>query len=156
MDTTLETEVVIVGAGPAGLAVAACLRQTGVPFLLLEQSDRVGAAWHRHYDRLHLHTHKRWSALPYAPFPPKYPAYPSRQQFVDYLEAYTRRFQLEPRLGERVAAARFVEDWWQITTDRAAYRARQLVIATGQAGTPKLPYWPGQEDFTGRILHSSA
>ena len=150
------TEVVIVGAGPAGLAVAGCLRQTRVPFILLDRSDRIGAAWHRHYDRLHLHTHKRWSALPYLPFPRDYPAYPSRQQFIDYLNAYTRKFQLEPRFGEHVTMARFAADRWHITTDHSSYRSRHLVIATGQAGEPNLPHWPGQETFRGRLLHSSA
>ena len=48
-----ETNTLIIGAGPAGLAVAACLKQRDVPFILLEQGDRVGRAWHDHYDRLH-------------------------------------------------------------------------------------------------------
>ncbi len=52
----IETNTLIIGAGPAGLAVAACLKQCGVPFILLEQGERVGRAWHEHYDRLHLHT----------------------------------------------------------------------------------------------------
>ena len=47
-DTTpiIETNTLIIGAGPAGLAVAACLKQREVPFILLEQGDRVGRAWH--------------------------------------------------------------------------------------------------------------
>ena len=149
------TEVVIVGAGPSGLAVAACLRQASIPFILLERSQRIGAAWHRHYDRLHLHTHKRWSALPHRPFPREYPAYPSRQQFIDYLDAYSRQFQLQPRFGEHVIVGRFAGDWWQIATDHSTFHARQLVIATGQAGEPNLPRWHGQEAFSGQILHSS-
>ena len=53
-----ETDTVIIGGGPAGLATSACLRRAGVPFVMLERSDRVGAAWHQRYDRLHLHTAK--------------------------------------------------------------------------------------------------
>ncbi len=78
--------VTVVGAGPAGLAVAACLAERGVTALLLEASAQVGATWRRHYDRLHLHTHKGGSALPGLAFPSDYPRYPSREQFVAYLE----------------------------------------------------------------------
>ncbi|HET6283425.1 MAG TPA: FAD-dependent oxidoreductase, partial [Polyangia bacterium] len=64
-----ETGTVIVGAGPAGLAVAACLRRAGSPFVVLEQSDAgVGASWRKRYRRLHLHTAKQYSGLPYLPF----------------------------------------------------------------------------------------
>ena len=72
----IETNTLIVGAGPAGLAVAACLKQRGVPFILLEQGERVGRAWHDHYDRLHLHTSRGMSGLPGYPMPRSYPRYP--------------------------------------------------------------------------------
>src|SRR3954452_9016515 len=97
---------IVVGAGPAGLAVGACLKQAGISCLILEQADQVGVAWHRYYERLHLHTDKNHSALPFAPFPKEYPRYPSRLQMISYLEAYSRRFQLEPRLGQQVVSAR--------------------------------------------------
>jgi indole-3-pyruvate monooxygenase len=58
----LQTEVVVTGAGPAGLAVGDCLRRAGVPFVLLERADVTASAWRRHYDRLHLHTAKRYSS----------------------------------------------------------------------------------------------
>ena len=61
-----ETETLVIGAGPAGLAVAAYLRRRGLRFEVLERSDAVGSAWRRHYERLHLHTVKRHSALPAA------------------------------------------------------------------------------------------
>src|SRR5262245_12937080 len=93
---------IIVGAGAAGLAVSACLKQAGIPNLILEQSDQVGATWRRHYDRLHLHTDKNNSALPFAPFPKEYPRYPSRDQVVEYLEEYTKRFDLDVHFNQRV------------------------------------------------------
>ena len=57
-----ETPVLIIGAGPSGLATAACLRQKGIDFEIIEKSDQVGHAWHNHYDRLHLHTVKELSS----------------------------------------------------------------------------------------------
>ena len=94
----MPDQTIIIGAGPAGLAVGACLKQAGLSCVILEQSDVVGSAWHQHYDRLHLHTAKAYSALPFMPFPKDYPRYPSRAQVISYLEAYARQFQLEPSL----------------------------------------------------------
>ena len=61
--------MLIVGAGPAGLASAACLTQRRVPFILIEAEQKVGASWRRHYDRLCLHTTKTHSSLPGLAFP---------------------------------------------------------------------------------------
>jgi indole-3-pyruvate monooxygenase len=151
----VRSHTIVVGAGPAGLAIGACLKKAGVPCLILEQSDKVGAAWHRHYDRLHLHTAKTFSKLPFAPFPRDYPRYPSRMQVIDYLEAYTRQFQLEPRLGQQVIQARFVNGVWEVQTQDTRYVALNLVIATGYNRQPYLPGWTGQASFSGNLLHSS-
>lgn len=150
-----DPSVIIVGAGPAGLAVGAGLKRAAVAFLLLEQSDHVGAAWHRHYDRLHLHSDKAHSALPFLAFPREYPRYPSRAQVIDYLEAYARRFELEPKLGQRVLEARLADGRWQVQTENSSYEAPNLVVATGCNREPYLPAWPGQAAFRGSVLHSS-
>src|SRR4051794_39461821 len=99
---TTETDTIIVGAGPAGLAVGAVLQRVNVPFVMLERAERVGESWHRHYDRLHLHTPKSHSSLPYRAYPRTYPRYPSRQQVVEYLDDYARAFDLEPHFGREV------------------------------------------------------
>jgi len=96
-----ETDTIIIGAGPAGLAVGAVLRRAKIQFVMLERADRVGESWHRHYDRLRLHTPKSHSALPDRAFPRTYPRYPSREQVVAYLDDYARAFELEGRLHRR-------------------------------------------------------
>src|SRR3954469_22708267 len=131
-----KIHTVVVGAGPAGLAVGACLQRAGVSFLILEQADQVAVAWRRHYERLHLHTDKKHSALPFAPLPREYPRYPSRVQMIDYLEAYARRFQLAPRLRQRVVAARRMNGSWAVQTQDTQYQATNLVIATGNSREP--------------------
>ncbi len=154
-DAPIRTEVVIVGAGPAGLAVAACLRQAGVPCVVLERGDRIAPSWHRHYERLHLHTAKTFSHLPYFAFPHHYPRYPSRLQVIDYLEAYAAHFDIRPHFRQDVVAAQRVAGDWRITTDRASYLTSNLVIATGYNRCPYRPAWPGQPHFDGHIVHSS-
>src|SRR5947209_2066000 len=108
----IHTQVVIVGAGPAGLALAACLQRARIPFVVLERGDRIAMSWHRHYERLHLHTAKAFSGLPYLPFPRHYPRYPSRLQVIDYLEAYAAHFGIQPRFGQNVVAVKHVAGEW--------------------------------------------
>jgi indole-3-pyruvate monooxygenase len=147
--------VTIVGAGPAGLAVAACLKQRGVTALLLEASQAVGAAWRGHYDRLHLHTHKGGSALPGLAFPADHPRYPSREQVVAYLEGYARHFGLAPAFGEAVGRVARVDDNWIVTTAKRQLSTKHVVVATGNTRVPVQPTWPGLDTFTGDVLHSS-
>lgn len=144
------------GAGPSGLAVAACLERARVPYVLLEAKDTVGSSWRGHYERLHLHTVKALSSLPYVPFPKAYPRYVPRAAFVEYLDAYARRFGLSPRFGQAVKRARFVEGRWTVETESESFAAEKLVVATGYNRRPVIPSFPGQDTFAGTILHSSA
>lgn len=147
-------DTIIIGAGPAGLACAAMLAERGQPSLVVEQGDSIAASWHSHYDRLHLHTHRNHSALPGKPMPRSYPKYPSRRQVIAYLQDYARSFGINVRLGERATGIRKGADW-EVTTTRTSYVSPTVVVASGLAHTPVRPRWPGQQDFEGKLLHSS-
>ena len=150
------TNTLIVGAGPAGLAVGAVLRRAGVPFIVLERGEHVAESWRRHYDRIHLHTPKRFSSLPYRAFPSTYPRYPSGQQVVDYLTDYARSFHIEPELGREVQrCVRGDDGMWETFTNAGVYQSRRVVIATSFNRVPNVPRWPGQDTFIGPVLHSS-
>jgi cation diffusion facilitator CzcD-associated flavoprotein CzcO len=152
---TRETNTIVIGAGPAGLAVGAVLRRADVPFVMLERAERVGESWHRHYDRLHLHTPKSHSALPYRAYPRAYPRYPSRQQVVEYIDDYARAFALAPEFGRDVQrCVRGADGVWDVATNAGNYRGRRLVVATGYNRVPNVPRWPGQDTFPGQIIHS--
>ncbi|MCB9453762.1 MAG: NAD(P)/FAD-dependent oxidoreductase [Anaerolineaceae bacterium] len=152
---TEQTNTLVIGASAAGLATAACLKHEAIPFILLEQVEHVAAVWRRHYDRLHLHTNKALSALPYLPMPGDYPKYPSRDQVVAYMETYTRHHGLQPRFGQQVTSVRRENNRWITETQDTRYESAHVIIATGYTRQPNIPVFPGQEAFTGTILHSS-
>lgn len=145
----------MIGAGPAGLACGAAMKQAGIAVSVLDRASAVGSAWRRHYDRLHLHTDRGHSGLPGLAMPRSYPKYPSRQQVVDYLEAYARKFEIAPRLNTSVTRIASEEDSWRVETDGQGFRGPVVVVATGMAGWPARPSWPGIDAFSGDILHSS-
>jgi len=149
------TPVAIIGAGPAGLAVAACLRQAGVDFIIMEKEQQAAPAWRRHYERVHLHTTKRYSSLPFAPFPRHYPRYVPRDLFVDYIDAYAQRFDLRPKFGETVKAIAREDQGWRVEATSGPLRARHVVIASGYNAEPLRPGFTGIDTFTGKTLHSA-
>jgi hypothetical protein len=148
--------VVIVGAGPAGLACAGALRAVGVENVILEKAGAVGAVWRRHYDRLHLHTDRGHSGLPGLAMPGSYPRYPSRAQVVDYLENYARHFDLHPVFNAPVKTIRREGAVWHVDAGEHSVSANAVVVATGWADFPYAPHWPGMDRFAGEILHSNA
>ena len=149
-------DTLIIGAGPAGLASAACLRRRGGSFIVLERGSTIGSSWQRHYERLHLHTDARHSALPYLDFARGTPRYPSREQMITYIQRYAEHFNLAPRLGEEVCSVRRADRGWITTTlKKDVYRSGNVIVATGYNTVPYLPSWPGQQRFRGPILHSS-
>jgi cation diffusion facilitator CzcD-associated flavoprotein CzcO len=150
-------DVVVVGAGPAGLATARELRVQGIGARVLERGPHLAHAWRNLYDSLTLHTGKHLSALPGMPFPRSVPLFPRRDDFVSYLEAYAARFEIdvEPHApAERLEAPEGTESRWRIHTPTAVIRARAVVVATGIMANPLLPEVPGRERFSGEVLHS--
>lgn len=147
---------VVIGASAAGLSVARCLEERGLSALILEQNPQVAEAWRRHYDRLHLHTTRDGSALPYEPMSPNFPTYPSRLQFIDYLEQYAAKLRTRPRFNETVIAVEPAEGGlWQTRTATQSFVSNNVVVATGHTRVPFRPTWPGLQRFGGPVLHSS-
>jgi glycine/D-amino acid oxidase-like deaminating enzyme len=121
----IACDVLVIGAGPAGLAAGAALRRVGIEPTLVERGQAVGWAWHGNYDRLRLHTVKKHSALPYLPFPVEAPRYPSRLEVIAYLETYARAFNLAPRFGEDVQRVYRAAGGWRCETTQARYVAKE-------------------------------
>lgn len=153
---------VIVGAGPSGLAVAAGLKEQGVPFVIIERADCIASLWqHRTYDRLKLHLPKQFCQLPKFPFPEDYPEYPSKRQFVEYLESYAAKFDIRPQFNECVESAKYDAACrsWRVRTastdgSEVEYICQWLVVATGENVEKVLPDIEGLDKFGGEVIHA--
>ncbi|XP_051137800.1 probable indole-3-pyruvate monooxygenase YUCCA4 [Andrographis paniculata] len=151
---------IIVGAGPSGLAAAACLKnKNGVVSLILERSDCIAALWQRRtYDRLRLHLPKQFCELPFLKFPKDFPKYPTRNQFVSYMESYAAAFSIRPKFNQTVSRAEFnpAAGMWTVRTQDSVYLSRWLIVATGENAEPVGgEEIVGIERFRGPVLHTS-
>ena len=148
-------DIVVIGAGPAGLAVSACLRDVGLAHTLLEREASVASTWRKHYERLHLHTVKGYSALPGMPWPAGTPQYPSREQVVAYFTRYAVERAIAPAFGVDVQSITRDTDRFTLITNSATLHPKFVVMATGYNGVPTRPSIPGIDTFDGSVVHSS-
>jgi putative flavoprotein involved in K+ transport len=153
-ETRIET--VVVGAGQAGLATGYHLQRRGRSFVILDASSRLGDNWRRQWDTLKLYSPAQYDGLPGMPFPAAKWSFPGKDKVGDYLEAYAHRFELPVRLETRVERLDREGDEYVVTTDRGAYRCRNVVVATGTFGrTPHIPAVADRLDPSILQMHSS-
>lgn len=156
-DRAATPDAIVIGAGPGGLAAAAALRMRGVRPLVVERAERVGTSWRGHYDRLHLHTTRRLSALPGLRIPRAYGRWVGRDDVVRYLEQYAEHHALDVTTGITVDRVQRAAGGWELpATGGRMLSAPVVVVATGHNHTPHLPDWPGRDTFTGELLHAAA
>lgn len=147
--------VVVIGAGPAGLAAAASLSHYGIPSVVLERSDRVGSSWLGHYDRLHLHTHRMVSSLPGLRLPRQAGNWVSRDDLVEYLDVYARAHALDIRFGVEVERVDREGGRWVVRTSEGDHETDRVIVATGYNNRPTELDWPGMDGFEGELIHSA-
>ena len=157
-------DVVIIGAGPAGLATSRELLARGVEHVVLERGDRVAHSWANLYESLVLHTGKHMSALPGLRLPRSAPLFVPRGDFVQYLTGYAARFRLPVRTDWRVTSVeRLTGEMprWRVSgavpEGSTDIECRALVVATGIIANPRVPAIPGADDFErggGQLLHA--
>ncbi|GAU39225.1 hypothetical protein TSUD_396720 [Trifolium subterraneum] len=160
----IEMPVVIVGAGPAGLATSACLNKFSIPNIVLEKDDCHASLWRkRAYDRVKLHLAKEFCNLPHMPLSSDLSKFVPRVDFLRYLDDYVINFKISIRYNRYVNDASFDVNsgkWRVIVKDNILnvdeiYVANYLVVATGENCDAYIPMINGLENFEGEYLHCS-
>jgi putative flavoprotein involved in K+ transport len=151
-----DRQVIVVGAGAAGLASAAELRRKGIPALVIERTDAIAASWRERYERLRLNSSRPFSKLPGQRFARGTRIFPSRYDVVRYLERYAQDNSLEVRVGTALERIERDGSDWIVRTSRGDLRTDQVIVASGYSHTHYIPDWPGRDRFGGSLIHSGA
>ena len=159
-----EPAVLIVGAGQAGLTVAARLTVLGVDTLMVDRFARVGDNWRHRYHSLTLHNEVWVNDLPYMPFPPNWPVYIPKDKLANWFEAYAEAMELNVWTSTEMVSGSYdeAEGVWTVTLrnvedgSERVVKPRHVIYATGVSAIPIMPNLPGMADFRGKIMHSGA
>ena len=149
-------DVVVIGAGQAGLASAYYLRRAGVDFILLDAEEEPGGAWRHAWNSLRLFSPASFSSLPGWMMPAKTDTtYPARVDVIDYLARYEKRYQFHIERPVFVTSVRPADDSLRVLSDKGEWKARAVLSTTGTWRHPFIPDYPGSADFGGHQIHSA-
>jgi putative flavoprotein involved in K+ transport len=137
-------DVVVVGAGQAGLAIGYFLAHEGCRFVIVDGADSIGAAWRNRWDSLLLFTPRRYDSLPGLAFPGEPDGYPTRDEVIAYLEQYAAAFHLPIELGSAVRSLTKKDETFVLELDGRRVEADQVVVATGPFQVPFVPPLAGE------------
>ncbi len=152
-----RVDLIVIGAGQAGLAVGYYLARRGLRFVILEEHARVGDSWRNRWDSLRLFTPAHYDSLPGLPFPAPPYTFPTKDQMADYLEQYAATFDLPVRTGVRVDALRRADagEGYVVFAGEARWLAAQVVVAAGAYHEPRVPEFARELKPEITQLHSS-
>uniref|UniRef100_A0A8I7B2P6 indole-3-pyruvate monooxygenase n=1 Tax=Hordeum vulgare subsp. vulgare TaxID=112509 RepID=A0A8I7B2P6_HORVV len=157
--------MLIVGAGPAGLATAACLSKFSIPYVIVEREDCSASLWREHaYDHLKLHLAKEFCELPHMSYPVDAPTSIPKNIFLKYLDDYIECFNILPKYLTNVESSTYDDDkkcWSIVAHDMATSiivkcTTKFLVVASGENSAENIPMIIGLQSFPGDVIHSSS
>lgn len=157
-----DPDVLVVGGGQAGLAIAARLQALKIDALIVDREARVGDNWRKRYHALTLHNQVQVNHLPYMPFPPNWPTYIPKDKLANWFEFYVDAMELNFWTGTEFFGGSYddAQGRWTVELRRTdgttrTMQPRHVVMATGVSGIPNLPDIPGLKNFSGKVMHSS-
>ena len=149
-------DVVIVGAGQAGISTAYYLKREGLSFVLIDSNERIGDSWRRRYKSLILFTSRKYSSLTELQMNGPSEGFPTKDEMADYLEQYVSHFELPVKLNTNVTDIKKDHETFQVETNHGIIEAKQVVIASGAFQKPFVPQVTvniGEKTFQ---IHSSS
>lgn len=152
--TTLD--VLVIGAGQAGLAAGYFLKQQGVSFAILDKGEEAGDVWRNRYDSLVLFTPRWYSSLPGLPLPGDANGYATKDEVADYLKRYAAEFSLPVHLKTEVFRLEKTADGFTAVTNRGDMQAKQVIAATGAFQKPMIPRFADDLPERIRAMHTSS
>ena len=148
-------DVIVIGAGQAGLSVGWYLKRRGLSFVILDANERIGDSWRRRWDSLRLFTPARYDGLVGMPFPASPGHFPTKDEMGDYLEAYAKRFALPVESGVRVDRLSRDGDRYVVEAGGRRLEAAQVVVAMATYQKGRIPPLAAELDSGILQLHSS-
>ena len=154
-----DPAVVVVGAGQAGLSLAARLGALGIDTLIVDREKRIGDNWRQRYHSLTLHNEVHVNHLPFMPFPPTWPVFIPKDKLANWFEAYAESMELNVWTETELVGGSYDHAGWTLTVRHAGgnervMRPQHLVFATGVRSIPVIPDLPGIGSFAGTVMHS--
>ncbi len=132
-------DLIIIGAGQAGLTMGYYLKQEGYNFLLLEAGKQVGDSWRNRYDSLQLFTPRSYSSLPGMALIGEKNEFPYKDEIATYLEEYARHFQLPVQLQTEVLKIKKEKEIFELHTPTEVLQTKKVIIASGGFQQPFIP-----------------
>ncbi|CAM1344168.1 ArsO family NAD(P)H-dependent flavin-containing monooxygenase [Tenacibaculum amylolyticum] len=148
-------DTLIIGGGQAGLSVAYFLRRHKLNYLIIDDQNNAGGSWLQTWDSLKLFSPTEYSSLSGWMMPKSEKEYPTKTEFINYLEAYEKRYAFPIQRSTKVHSVVKEDDLFKVVTNKGTIYSKTLVSATGTAKQPFTPNYPNQHLFTGQQLHSS-
>lgn len=132
-------DIIVIGAGQAGLSIGYYLQQGGYNFVILDGEKRIGDTWRNRYDSLILFTPKSYSSLPGMGFEGDKNTFPTKDEIADYLEAYANRFLLPVKMETTVQKVQKINSTFEVSTDKGIFYSKHVIIASGAFQKPFIP-----------------
>jgi thioredoxin reductase len=151
----MEYDVIVIGGGQSALACGYYLRRTGLNYVLLDANQEPGGAWLHAWDSLTLFSPAEHSSLPGWMMPPSKEEFPSKEEVIEYLSEYEKRYEIPVQRGVEVQSVTKEGEFFNIETSAGLFTSTKVISATGTYRKPFIPDIEGRATFLGEQLHSS-
>src|SRR5215470_16615302 len=147
-------DVIVIGAGQAGLSVGYHLARRSASFVILDANERIGDTWRRRWDSLRLFTPARYDGLDGMRFPARGTTFPTKDQMADYLEAYAARYALPVRTGTRADRLWHDGERYVVSAGDQRFEAENVVLAMSSYQKARVPAFARELDPAIVQVHS--